>query len=393
MVACLDAQRFPALPAFDGEPVHAPFEGHDNTVTYGFVCREADKATAYRQTLWDAGFVKTGENRFSDATFSVFERDDLTVHTAHYPTLGVLKVNAATSDTAAAFQPVQKERFWTPSITQIGRKGALQWAPGMSYIFRNADGSYVIMDGGPYDAEDVDHLMTFLQVHQPKAGKPVISLWLFSHPHPDHMNLALAFWDKYHDNIELQAVGFNFPDMEHTELGHENPASITRYRNTVLEKMAAYFPNARRITPHAGDRYVFDGYVIDTLPTYEDMYPDTYGHINYFSLAWMVRSEHQKVLLMGDCGRRLSALIAATCREDLKCDILQVCHHGNHGATMELYQYADPDICLWPEKESMLKTEPFLLGTKEGFAFNAWLWNSRQRLHLNNSLTTTFELN
>lgn len=28
----------------------------------------------------------------------------------------------------------------------------------------------------------------------------------------------------------------------------------------------------------------------------------------------------------------------------------------------------------------------------EGYEFNDWLWHSRKRLHLNNSITTSFEL-
>lgn len=388
----LDECKFPGVPAPVSEQAHEPYIGHQETVTYGFVCKDAKEADGYRELLQSEGFQKMDGCRFADSTFAVFQKGDTILHTAHYPATGILKIVATRGEKYAVYTPEQGARFWTPSITQIGRKGALQRAPGMSYIIRNADGSYMIIDGGPYDAEDVDHLMTFLRVHQPKAGKPVIALWLFTHPHSDHMNLALAFWDKYHEEIDLRAVAFNFPNMDHTALGWENPDIVTNYRKTVLEKMAAYFPEAERLTPHAGDRYVMDGYVIETLPTYEDMYPDAFGHINYFSLSWMVRSEHKNILLMGDCGRRLSALIAKTCREDLKCDILQICHHGNHGATMELYQYADPDICLWPEKESMLKNEPFLLGTKEGYEFNYWIWHSRKRLHLHNSITTGFEL-
>ena len=390
----LDGTRFPEIPAFEQGTADEPYLGNDTTVTYGFVGVDAEAAEAYRETLESSGFTRVAENKIADCTFATFTQGELSVRVAHYPAKALCKIIATRSEKFVTYENVKTgdEPHWTPSITQLGRKGALQWSPGMSYVIRNRDGSYVIFDGGPRDDDDVDHLMTFLRVHQPKAGKPVIAMWLFSHPHQDHLNNAMAFWDKYHDEIDLRAVAFNFPNMDATVLGRENPNTVKGHYADVVTRMEKYFPDARRYTPHTGDRYVMPGYVIDTLVTYEDLYPEKFSDINYFSLAWMIRSENKKVLILGDTGRRISQRMADAYRFELKCDIMQICHHGNFGATMDLYRYADPDICLWPEKERMLKDEPFILGTKVGFEFNDWLWHSRQRLHLHTSITTSFEL-
>ena len=391
---CLDEVRFPEVPAFAGGTAHPVFDGIDGTATYGFESVDSDGAEAYRATLSENGYSRVSENKIADCTFATFTKDGISVRVAHYPPKRLLKIIAARNEQYVTYENTETgdEPCWTPSITQIGRKGAMQWSPGMSYVVRNRDGSYVIFDGGPRDAEDVDHLMTFLRVHQPKAGKPVIAMWLFSHPHQDHVNLAKVFWDKYHDEIELRAVAFNFPNMDVTVLGWGDVQSVRDHHKDLLDRLDRYFPETKRYTPHAGDRYVMPGYVIDTLVTYEDLYPGKFSDINYFSLAWMIRSENKKVLLLGDVGRRVSQRMADVYRFELKCDVMQICHHGNFGATMDLYRYADPDICLWPEKERMLKNEPFILGTKEGFEFNDWLWHSRKRLHFHNSITTSFEL-
>lgn len=390
----LDEARFPELPALEAGVPHPPFEGNDGIVTYGFEGVDAVAADAYRTALAESGFERVAENRIADCTFATFRAGELSVRVAHYPAKSLMKIIATRSEKFVTYVNTDTcdEPCWTPSITQIGRKGALQWSPGMSYILRNADGSYVIFDGGPRDDEDVDHLMTFLRVHQPKAKKPVIAMWLFSHPHQDHLNLAKAFWDKYHDEIKLCAVAFNFPNMDTTTLGWGDAQSVKVHHRELQDRLDRYFPDTKRYIPHTGDRYVMPGYVIDTLVSYEDLYPGKFSDINYFSLAWMIRSENKKVLLLGDTGRRISQRMADVYRFELKCDIMQICHHGNFGATMDLYRYADPDICLWPEKERMLKNEPFILGTKEGFEFNHWIWHSRKRLHLHNSITTSFEL-
>ena len=394
-MSCLDEIRYPELPAVSVGEAHPAFEGNEGTVTYGFDGVDAEGAESYRTALAECGFEQVAENKIGDCTFATFMKDGLSVRVAHYPAKSLLKLVAARAERYVTYDigdSVGDEAFWTPSITQIGRLGAMQWSPGMSYVIRNRDGSYVIFDGGPRDDDDVDHLMTFLRVHQPKKAKPVIAMWLFSHPHQDHLNLAKAFWDKYHDEIDLRAVAFNFPNMDTTVLGRENPETVKAHHRDLLTRLDKFFPEAKRYTPHTGDRYVMPGYVIDTLVCYEDLYPDKFSDVNYFSLAWMIRSEHKKILLLGDTGRRISQRMADVYRFELKCDIMQICHHGNFGATMDLYRYADPDICLWPEKERLLKSEPFILGTKPGFEFNDWIWHSRKRLHLHNSITTSFEL-
>ena len=392
--------RFPELPAFTAASPLPPFEGNNGTVTYGFEGADTESANAYRSALDELGFMRIFENSIAECTFTTFRKNELSVRVAHYPTIKLLKIIATRGEEYVTYENRNNgdEPYWTPAITQIGRKGALQWSPGMSYIIRNTDGSFVIFDGGPRDDEDVDHLMTFLRAHQPGVQKPVIAMWLFSHPHQDHLNLAKAFWDKYHDDIDLRAVAFNFPNMEATVIGKGNDVhaekvqSVIDHHNDILRRIAEYFPNTKRYTPHTGDRYVMPGYTIDTLVCYEDIYPDKFSDVNYFSLAWMIRSENKKVLLLGDTGKRISQRMADVYRFELKCDIMQICHHGNFGATMDLYRYADPDICLWPEKERMLKSEPFILGTKQGFEFNYWIWHSRKRLHFHTSITTSFEL-
>jgi hypothetical protein len=53
-------------------------------------------------------------------------------------------------------------------------------------------------------------------------------------------------------------------------------------------------------------------------------------------------------LIMGDCMHESCKEIALAYREYLKCDWLQVTHHGVIGGNKWLYSLADPDICFWP---------------------------------------------
>ena len=59
---------------------------------------------------------------------------------------------------------------------------------------------------------------------------------------------------------------------------------------------------------------------------------------------------------MGDTGEESSKKLLETKRDKLKSDIVQVAHHGQAGASKELYQAVNPKIALWPTTE--------------------WLWNN-----------------
>ena len=61
-------------------------------------------------------------------------------------------------------------------------------------------------------------------------------------------------------------------------------------------------------------------------------------------------------LVLGDTGIKSSEKLLKTQKEKLKSDIVQMAHHGQSGATKELYEQINPTICMWPTPE--------------------WLWNN-----------------
>ena len=78
-----------------------------------------------------------------------------------------------------------------------------------------------------------------------------------------------------------------------------------------------------------------------------------------------------KILILGDTGTKSSEKLLNNQKDKLKSDILQVAHHGQDGATEELYKQIDPDICLWPTP--------------------TWIWNNDNGEGKNTGPWTTFE--
>ena len=56
----------------------------------------------------------------------------------------------------------------------------------------------------------------------------------------------------------------------------------------------------------------------------------------------------KKAIFLGDMGEEAGKqLIADNPPEKLKCDIVQMAHHGQDGVGFEVYRILQPEICLW----------------------------------------------
>ena len=87
---------------------------------------------------------------------------------------------------------------------------------GMSYLIRLCDGRFLIMDGGWEFEPDADALMNQLQA-QSLTEKPVIALWIFTHPHSDHYFCFFPFMEKYGDKrlwLATTKGGHIYADVE-----------------------------------------------------------------------------------------------------------------------------------------------------------------------------------
>lgn len=76
-----------------------------------------------------------------------------------------------------------------------------------------------------------------------------------------------------------------------------------------------------------------------------------------------------RILFLGDTGIESSKKLLRTQKEKLKSDIVQMAHHGQNGATKELYQAINPKICLYPAQE-------WLWNNDDGRGYNSGPWKT-----------------
>ncbi len=59
-------------------------------------------------------------------------------------------------------------------------------------------------------------------------------------------------------------------------------------------------------------------------------------------------TQQNTILFLGDTGEESASKLIKNQKNKLKADIVQMAHHGQNGASKELYEIIQPATCLWP---------------------------------------------
>ncbi len=368
------------------------YNSGENTWQASFSKVEDSEVEAYEAKLIASGYTLYTKNSIGENRFATYTNEKTEIHLLYYPALNerFRIIGAPLGDLPNVTEPVY-DAVVTPILTQLARTGALQNAPGMSYVLQLADGSFLVIDGGPSDSSDMRSLLNFLKANKPASdAKPRVS-WMFTHAHGDHMGLALDFLTANKTTIVLEAVYHNFPEFSSIDIPQESAgisASNTMVR-TLKTLLHSAYPNAKSIRYHAGQKILLPDCAIEILLTHEDYYPKEFSWINHTSSAYRITVSGKVFTVLGDCEVGLCNQMATVYGKELKSDVLQVTHHGFNGASLALYKLIDPDICLWAVDQTRFETDARCTGEQKGYDFNAYLRNDPTIRHYHSSKSVT----
>ena len=192
-------------------------------------------------------------------------------------------------------------------------------------------------------------------------------------------------------------AAYNFPNYEAVVNARDVQNNAVRYTPMIeqfRESITAYWPDARHLILHAGQRLYPADAEIEILFTHEDQFPNEFSWINHTSVAFRIRAGGKTVMILGDCEKSLCQQMADTFGDYLKSDLLQLTHHGANGACLDLYQRIDPDICFWACSGSKFEGDERMLGTKTGYEFNAYIRDPdiKVRAHYHSGVTTVIPM-
>lgn len=214
----------------------------------------------------------------------------------------------------------------------------------LSVLVETNNGRLIMVDGGVEG--DAGHLIETLAA---KGGH--VDAWLITHPHSDHIGALDYILRHPESGISVDGIYYSFTNLSWYQ-------EYEAYRADTVGQLMNTFASLPQEKLH-GDIRKGQEIMVDNVKITVMNEPYLYARhaINNSSVAYMLEINGRKVLFLGDMSTEAGKqLIAENSAESLKCDIVQMAHHGQDGVGLEVYKVLQPEICLWCAPE--------------------WLWNN-----------------
>lgn len=227
----------------------------------------------------------------------------------------------------------------TIELTQLSDHSTRQM---MGYILKTKNNKIIVIDGGTID--DTENLVEQINKH---GGK--VDAWFLTHLHDDHLG---AFYNIANDKqIQIEKIYCSFNEYSWYE---ENEPSRAEFSKQILEILKQDNIKDKVEEVSLNQDINIDDVKIEILGIKNPEITENAG--NEQSMVVKFDTGKTTFLVLGDTGIKSSEKLLKTQKEKLKSDIVQMAHHGQNGATKELYEQINPTICMWPTPE--------------------WLWNN-----------------
>lgn len=240
---------------------------------------------------------------------------------------------------------------------------------GMDYVLMLEDGSFIIYDGGGNGQTNAanDHVRLYnvlMDLYTRAHGKAptkdnplVIAGWILTHQHWDHISVFRDFCEKYgsQKQVRIEALYANFISQIEAFNAYNPDFSLSNKLQTYVDLTGGVLKYYKL---HSGMKLQIRNATMEVLYTHEDLAPRRISYFNdsstvvRFTLRDSTSQNVTTATFLGDLYKYGSRTMRALYGESLKCDIVQVAHHGYNGCEKELYQLFSPELLLWPTSSS-----------------------------------------
>lgn len=301
---------------------------------------------AYRDLLINAGFSLYTETELEDNYSADLTGSGITVHLFFSGYDGILRVIADPYTALPAKEPLHINGAVTPSFYLFETDHSLIDC-GMCLILQFADGSFFVVDSAhSFSVNDNDRIHAFLRERTPANQKIRIAGWFFTHGHSDHVCKFCDFLEYNCADVEIEGFYYNFVPVTHRDADNWNTSEknrITRFVSLVDERS-----DIPKYKLHSLQQFYIRDFKFTVLTTHEDVYPNSVADFNDSSTALMVEYGGTKICIPGDASRNASDVMTARYPKYLKCDIMQLSHHGHTGCRQAFYELAAAPLLLIP---------------------------------------------
>ena len=250
---------------------------------------------------------------------------------------------------------------------------------GMCYVLELDSGEAVILDSGYFSPGQAEALHAFLEEICSNGIK--IRAWLFSHAHQDHIGAFINFVRLYPDT-KIEGLYFAFQPCDFSAVSGDWRESDLNTFNEFYVALSELAPKPPVHSLKTGETFTFDEASFKVLYTYSDA-EEEITNFNDNSAVLMLSCKGTRVLFPGDAAA-VAARFLMKKPQELKCDMVQVSHHGFFGLPMCVYQAADAHTALWP-------TASYEIENNAARDSNAWLFKNADCVFSSGG-TAVFEL-
>ena len=309
----------------------------------------------YLTKLENNGYTKYSDNQIGDNLMAVYTNDSSIINVSYFKAWNRVFITSELK-TPNSYLPQDSDTYTKicdPLLIQFKLLNVEQNS-GMGYALRLSDGSFIMVDGGypesNYSAADLAY--NTLKEYQADDGKLRIAAWIFTHAHSDHIGLFNDFVEKYHEDIEIDFLAYNFPTYNDIAIS-DGPGVLNAFIGGLprfYEIINQYLSDVPISTVHAGYEYHIRDAVLKVFYAPDNNFPKDIVEMesNGLSVIFQVEIAGQTIMFLGDSSTPESKNLEQVFGSSLKSDIMQMAHHGYNGATLGLYQYINPAVALWP---------------------------------------------
>ncbi len=216
---------------------------------------------------------------------------------------------------------------------------------GMCIIIECPDNSFFIVDSGHYfQMNDNDRIYKFLRERTPENKKIIINGWLITHSHSDHTSKLLDFL-KY--NMKDVVIEGFYCNLVNSDANIETWGLEERGINQRLIETLDSFKDIPKNVLKTGDNFKIRNLSFDVLYTAEDAFNENITDFNDTSAVVMLEVNGNKIFIPGDASAVANKFLLNNYKGKLKCDIVQVSHHGHFGLSSELYEELNASVAIF----------------------------------------------
>ncbi|MBO5321792.1 MAG: hypothetical protein J6B22_04205 [Clostridia bacterium] len=371
------------VPAFFGGESEGVFAGGDNSFIVCIKNASHGDVFNYVKVLEEKGYSKVFENIIGDNSFYSYSNENNLIYVYYIDALKSVKLIA---EPFYAFS-------YNETVEDIVKPAVITSAAcDRNYYIRLPNNELVVIDGGwrvedrsRYEPQELFYEMYKEMVEICQSEEVKVPLWIITHAHNDHAKvLELLYKMPFANKFTIDRILYNFPDDEHlkeklqvpNEKIKESKDNIKNWHNRagieypyedifyncpfpIYESMgyenicrtAFKQYNAVNIKAHDGMRFNMSGVVFEVLHTPDDDMPTIYENMNDTSLVIKMTYENSVTLWLGDMGVVPGDSCIEMYGDYLKCDAVQVSHHGWGSASWEFFKLLNPQILLWNNSE------------------------------------------